>query len=223
VNNTALAFREVERQHLPLLLASEEFASADASEPLDRLRMQKGVFLLEMRGPPSWKSLYTFQPYDWGPYSRLLQSDLGSLMNEDLLEKEDFTLRRYMQYRTTRLGDDQIEAVIREMPTNHRVFIESVRGFVTTRSFTQLLRDVYAEYPQAAISDLNFKVRTAVLRLDRTEADLLRELSLDALESDEAKAFLSSIPSVSELVPGVRLAEIEASLGDGPFPHHPDW
>jgi hypothetical protein len=67
---------------------------------------------------------------------------------------------------------------------------------------------------QAAMSELKSKVQTATLRLDRTEADLLRQLSLDALESGEAKAFLSSIPSVSELVPVVRLAELEASLGE---------
>ena len=152
MNNAALAFRVVERSHLPLLLASKQFAAADESEPLDRLRMQKGVFLLEMRGPASWKSLYSFQPYDWGPYSRELQSDLASLMSEDLLEKEDFPLRRYMQYRTTLFGEHQIAASVRDLPRNHRNFVESVRRFVTTRSFTQLLRDVYAEYPQFAVN-----------------------------------------------------------------------
>ena len=67
----------------------------------------------------------------------------------------------------------------------------------------------------AAISDVKAKVEMAKLRLDRTEADLLRQLSVDALESDEAKGFLGSIPSVSELVPVARLAELEAAL-EGP-------
>jgi hypothetical protein len=75
---------------------------------------------------------------------------------------------------------------------------------------------------QAAVSDLNSKVQTAILRLDRIEADLLRQLSLGALESDEAKAFLVSIPTVSELVPVVRLAEIEAALGEGNSPFRPE-
>ena len=39
---------------LPLLLASDRCASPDEAEPLDRLRMQKGVFLLAMRGRPEW-------------------------------------------------------------------------------------------------------------------------------------------------------------------------
>src|SRR5262249_30104921 len=43
-----------DRRALPLLLASDRFASGEEREPLDRLRMQKGVFLLQMRGPTRW-------------------------------------------------------------------------------------------------------------------------------------------------------------------------
>jgi hypothetical protein len=70
----------------------------------------------------------------------------------------------------------------------------------------------------AALADLKSKVEAANLRLDRVEADLLRQLSLDALESDEAKRFLSEIPSVPELVPVVRLAELEVAMGSNPRP-----
>jgi hypothetical protein len=65
---------------------------------------------------------------------------------------------------------------------------------------------------QAASSRLNAQVQGALLRLERQEADLLRTLTIGALESDEAHAFLLSIPTVSELVPAARLAELEASL-----------
>jgi hypothetical protein len=69
---------------------------------------------------------------------------------------------------------------------------------------------------EAAISELRAKVHSATLRLDRHEADLLRQLSLDALESEEAKQFLTSIPTVSALVPAVRMAELEAALEERP-------
>jgi hypothetical protein len=65
---------------------------------------------------------------------------------------------------------------------------------------------------RAAVSALTAKVEGAELRLNRLEADLLRELSVGALESDEARSFLGSIPAVGELVPTARLAELEASL-----------
>lgn len=56
------------------------------------------------------------------------------------------------------------------------------------------------------------QVRGAKLRLEREEADLLRTLAVGAIESDEARAFLAAIPTVGELVPAARLAEIEAAF-----------
>lgn len=55
------------------------------------------------------------------------------------------------------------------------------------------------------------QVRVALLALDRQEADLLKVLALDALESDAAREFLTKIPTVAELVPSARLREIEAA------------
>ena len=41
---------------------------------------------------------------------------------------------------------------------------------------------------ETARSEVASKVRTAIVELDRTKADLLRDLSLDALESEEGGA-----------------------------------
>lgn len=59
------------------------------------------------------------------------------------------------------------------------------------------------------------QVKAALLSLDQQEAALLTRLALGVLESEEARAFLSEIPTVSALVPAVRLLELEQSL-------HPD-
>lgn len=64
-----------------------------------------------------------------------------------------------------------------------------------------------------AVSKIRAQVKGASLQLDRQEADLLQQLAIGALESEEAHAFLGSIPSVGQLVPRARLAELEASLG----------
>lgn len=60
------------------------------------------------------------------------------------------------------------------------------------------------------------QVTAALLRLDREEADLLRTLAIGALESAEAHAFLGAIPSVGELVPVSRLAEIAGPDAEDP-------
>jgi hypothetical protein len=65
---------------------------------------------------------------------------------------------------------------------------------------------------RAAMSRLDERVKGALLSLERREADLLRTLAVGAIESEEARAFLTGIPTVGELVPGGRLAELEAQL-----------
>ena len=66
----------------------------------------------------------------------------------------------------------------------------------------------------ALTSGIDAQAKEALLRLQRQEADLLQQLALGALESDEARAFLRTIPSVGELVPASRLKEIEASFDE---------
>jgi hypothetical protein len=66
----------------------------------------------------------------------------------------------------------------------------------------------------ALTTGIDATAHEALLRLSRQEADLLRQLALGALESEEARAFLASIPSVSELVPASRLQELEAAFDE---------
>jgi hypothetical protein len=56
------------------------------------------------------------------------------------------------------------------------------------------------------------QVQAAYLKLSQQEADLLTRLAMDVLESAEARSFLVDIPTVSSLVPSVRLLELEQSL-----------
>lgn len=65
---------------------------------------------------------------------------------------------------------------------------------------------------QNAVMRIRAQVNDARLRLDRQEADLLKTLAVGALESDEAQSFLGQIPTIGQLVPSARLAELEASL-----------
>lgn len=59
---------------------------------------------------------------------------------------------------------------------------------------------------------INAQVKSALLQLDRQEADLLTRLVATGLESEEARAFLGEIPTVSTLVPADRLLQLEQQL-----------
>ena len=68
------------------------------------------------------------------------------------------------------------------------------------------------ELRREAHARIRAQVDSALMELNRREADTLRDLAVGALESEEARAFLTSIPTVGDLVPAIRLAELEASL-----------
>ena len=102
----------MEPRDLPLLLASARFASEEEREPLDRIRMQKAIFLLEMQGPPAWRDAFEFSPYDWGPYSRVLTTTVNSLLADRLLEQTPVPHRRYSGYRSTEEGEVIVAQVL---------------------------------------------------------------------------------------------------------------
>lgn len=65
---------------------------------------------------------------------------------------------------------------------------------------------------RAMVAGVEAQVKTALLSLDRQEADLLQSLALHTIETDSARQFLATIPSVADLVPAARLAEIESAF-----------
>lgn len=67
---------------------------------------------------------------------------------------------------------------------------------------------------RAMVAGVEAQVKTAMLDLDRQEADLLQRLALHTIETDAARQFLAGIPSVADLVPAARLREIEAAFDD---------
>lgn len=140
----------MERRDLALAVISDLAGAADEEYPLDRIRMQKAVFLLVQRGSPEWRAFYRYVPYDWGPYSSQLVSDIRTMEDDGLLEVERGAASRYGRYRTTPKGAVAAAEIWERLGAPEREFIRLVRAYVTHRSFTQLLREVYAAYPEFA-------------------------------------------------------------------------
>jgi uncharacterized protein YwgA len=139
--------------HLPLLIAYSKFLGTQESEPLDDLRMQKGVFLLTMRGNPEWRNTYSFVAYDWGPFSYDLAYEIKRLIGIGLLKLEPFPGRKYMQYVTTPRGDRVVaDDILPHVSNEDIMFIRNIRQYINSRSFAQLLREIYKAYPEYAIN-----------------------------------------------------------------------
>lgn len=64
---------------------------------------------------------------------------------------------------------------------------------------------------KALIASIPQQIADASTKLDQQELDLLRDLTIGALDTEAAQHFLGRIPTVGELVPKARLAELEQS------------
>ena len=63
------------------------------------------------------------------------------------------------------------------------------------------------------VRKIEVQVKRAQVALARQEVDLLTKLASEGLESAEARDFLRTIPTAAELVPSVRLLELEQQFG----------
>lgn len=109
-----------------------------------------------------------------------------------------------------RAANDVMRAAVPDWPTGHDK--ELVGCY--EQNLRQPTKD-RADLRYQGQRRISAQAQAARLRLDQQEAELLTRLAMGALESDAAREFLTSIPTVSELVPAVRLRELEQSLSEG--------
>lgn len=80
--------------------------------------------------------------------------------------------------------------------------------YTSTNDTRRRLRDSFT-------SAIRAQGRTAMLALDRQEADLLRALAIEGLKTEQGQAFLGQIPAITALMPSERLREVEAAFDRG--------
>jgi len=154
---------------------------------------------------------------------KVLRADIAQRRMELLSEAETRLMERY------RAQDKEIDdlnfriAEIAEQASREITdLIIAARGDQTGVSIRRPIRlqaprlNSYTEdrnqLHRAMVAGIEAQVKTALLDLDRQEADLLQTLALSSVETEAARQFLAAIPSVADLVPAARLREIEAAF-----------
>ncbi len=119
---------------------------------LDPLRLMKGMFLVSKTGPESLTELFDFQPYSYGPFTPAVYRSAESLRDSGLAAEEAVSGRSWRYVRPTALGVQRAEDLAASASPDELNAIESAHEFVTTRGFVQLLRDLYARFPDFAVN-----------------------------------------------------------------------
>jgi hypothetical protein len=133
----------VGRDDLLLLIAK---GAEDGPYPFDAIRTMKSAFIVSQRGLPEWRQLFDFRPYDYGPFDSSVYRSRDSLVSRGLLEIEP---DQYDACRLTDAGRERV-AELEEQLGNGADWLKQIGHWASSRSFAQLLREVYAEYPDFA-------------------------------------------------------------------------
>jgi hypothetical protein len=135
----------VTREDLLLLLAG---GAEEGPYDFDPIRMMKGSFIVSQAGRTAWRTLFSFRPYDYGPFDVRVYGARDALVAEGLLQREK--TGRYASYTLTDNGRQRVQEVEQEIGPEGAEWVRRVGRYVTSKSFSRLLDEVYARWPEFA-------------------------------------------------------------------------
>lgn len=121
---------------------------------LEPLRIMKGMFLATRRAEGSLSQAYQFRAYDYGPFTPEIYRDLDDLITAGLVAEATVAGRSWRTYRPTEEGIAWARQRFEHLDANTAAVLSEAYGFVTSRGFLHLLRDIYAEFPEYAVKSV---------------------------------------------------------------------
>jgi hypothetical protein len=132
------------RQQWLLLLLGVDGGSFD----VDQVRAMKGMFLLSREPGHPVAALYRFDPYDYGPFDSNVYRDLDTLRIAGLVAVQSIPGSRRRVSCLTDNGRAQFDALVDQVTSDEFAAVAAVKRHVTSMSFSSLLSDIYARFPE---------------------------------------------------------------------------
>lgn len=142
----------MKREDALLLFLTTPTRRANRIASVDPLRMMKAMFLVSQTGPGSLHGLFEFQPYSYGPFTPAVYRTAERLRDTGLAAEEAVAGRSWRFLRPTGLGLQRAAELANAVPADELAAIEAAHEFVTSRGFVELLRDLYAKFPNFAVN-----------------------------------------------------------------------
>jgi len=116
---------------------------------LTPVQVQKSMFLVgnqaaKFVGP----DFYKFVAYDYGPFDSAIYSDLEDLAREELVVIERSSTRGWPIYVLTTAGAKRAQNLSERLASNLTKFLAEVVDWVTRKSFSDLIRSIYLNFPE---------------------------------------------------------------------------
>jgi uncharacterized protein YwgA len=139
----------VNRRDWLLLLVGAPW-EAEMPRPIDRVRVQKALFVLSKEAGIA--DFYSFVPYHYGPFCKDIYSDAEGLARTgNLVEVMHCGYRAYLPTRTGRTAASEIQS---RAPEPVADYVRLVREWVERHSFNSLVRAVYERWPDTKVRSI---------------------------------------------------------------------
>jgi uncharacterized protein YwgA len=129
--------------------------AADPNGGLSPVQLQKSLFIVgksSLEGLPA--DYYEFSPYNYGPFTSEVYSITDTLEREGLVRKIIAGGENFHRYVLTPQGRAKAAEVRKDGPSLLCDYIETTVRWVCSLSFDELLRAIYAKYPDYAINSI---------------------------------------------------------------------
>ena len=134
-----------------LLLALSK-SSGGAMSPV---QIQKAMFLFGQEARDRvGRDFYSFQPYDYGPFDAAIYADLRRMTSLGHVRGEWNPDRSWKTWTITAPGRHAALALENDADARLNDYLGRVVTWVGGKSFAELLRSVYAAYPEFAVNSV---------------------------------------------------------------------
>ena len=119
------------------------------------VQIQKSLFLFgQEAGGSIGAEFYSFEPYDYGPFDAAICADLRRMTIDGRVRGIWSPGRSWKSYAITPSGRNAVLALERDADPRLTEFLGRIVRWVRGRSFSDLLRSVYAAYPEFAVNSV---------------------------------------------------------------------
>ena len=118
---------------------------------LQPVQLQKALFLLDRKLSSMQKGtdrIYSFEPYDYGPFDAAVYGDAEALSHEGLMEIQLQPGQTYRRYAITPTGQTAGGAIAGRLDPGVLDYARALVDWVQRLSFNELVSAVYKEFPE---------------------------------------------------------------------------
>ena len=121
-------------------------AAADGGA-LSPVQLQKSLFVLQKEMPAAvGTEFYQFKPYNYGPFDGAIYTDAEKLAEQNLTRI--FRTDRWSEYAATPEGIKRSNELRSQVDPKALAFLRTVVEWARSLSFSDLVRAIYAKYPE---------------------------------------------------------------------------